>query len=68
MNLQEVIGWLEREDGRALRGMTRGCRECRRFLRRFHQKGIQANVHWEDVPEPLLDRFSRRLHELLFQY
>ncbi len=68
MNLQEVIHRLEREDGSALRGMTRGCRECRRFLRRFHRQGIPVNVRWEDVPEPLLYRFSRRLHELLFQY
>lgn len=68
MNLQEVIRWLEREDGRALRGMTRGCRECRRFVRRFHRQGNPVNVRWEDVPELLLYRFSRRLHEQLFQY
>lgn len=68
MNLQEVIGWLEQEDGRALRQMTRGCRECRQFVRRLHQKAIRSNIGWGDVPEPLLGRFSKRMRELLFQY
>lgn len=61
--MQGVIG----EDPREIRDLTRGCRACRRFVRRLRRRS-QVRLGWDDVPEPLIERLSSRLRERLYEH
>lgn len=61
--MQGVIG----EDPREIRDLTRGCRACRRFVRRL-RRTPEVRLGWDDVPEPLIERISARLRERLYEH
>lgn len=67
MDMHDVVDQLLHEKSSQVARLTKGCGSCRRFIHRL-RKRPDLQIGWDDVPQPLLERFSARLHHGLFWY
>lgn len=67
MDVHEIVQQLTHHNAREINALARACDSCRRFIQRLYRTPPEQ-IGWEDVPSPLLERFSARLHRRLFWY
>lgn len=67
MDMREIVEQLLHEDRRQIKTLTNGCGSCRRFVHQLRRKP-NLSIGWDDIPQPLLERLSARLHQRLFWY
>jgi len=67
MDIHDIVHQLLDEEPSQVAQLTEGCGPCRRFVHRLRRRP-DLRVGWDDVPQPLLKRFSARLRQELFWY
>lgn len=67
MDIRDIVHQLLDEEPGQVAQLTQGCGSCRRFVHRLRRRP-DRRVDWDDVPQPLLERFSARLRQRLFAH